>query len=192
MQVDELSKLVSKYRLQIIFLILGLILIGGGLLFARNVFDKPKIEIIEENGQGKRDKNIIVEVAGSVKNPGVYKLEFGSRVEDAINIAGGISQDADTFWLETTLNRAAKLIDGQKIYIPKIGIGQNRSSVLGTDLININTASQQQLESLPGIGPVTAQNIIEQRPYSTVDDLLNKHILSSSVYQKNKDKLSVI
>jgi len=57
--------------------------------------------------------------------------------------------------------------------------------------ININTASQNQLESLWGIGPVTAQNIIEQRPYSTVEELLNKKILKTNVYETNKDKLSV-
>lgn len=58
-------------------------------------------------------------------------------------------------------------------------------------MVNVNTATQKELEALWGIGPVTAQNIIEQRPYSTVEELLNKKILKTNVYETNKDKLSV-
>jgi len=148
----------------------------------------------------------VIEVSGAVETPGVYKLSTNARVEDALIAAGGISADADRNWMEKTLNRAAKITDGQKIYIPRINEQtggasannatgyQSTSSVGGSDFantVNVNTASQKELESLWGIGPVTAQNIIEQRPYSTIEELLNKKILKTNVYETNINKLSV-
>ncbi len=107
--------------------------------------------------------------------------------------------------MEKYVNRAAKLVDGQKIYVPR----QNEQSVnitannlvgdqgtsLGTStytsvLININTASLKDLESLSGIGPVYAQSIIEHRPYSSVEELLSKEALKVHVYEKIKDKVT--
>ena len=68
---------------------------------------------------------------------------------------------------------------------------QSQSTIQGSGLIDINTASQEELESLWGIGPVYAQNIIEQRPYSNVEELLTKKVIRSDIYEKNKDKLTV-
>jgi competence protein ComEA len=156
----------------------------------------------EDIGSGE----VVIEVSGAVETPGVYKLSANARVEDALIAAGGISVDADRDWMEKTLNRAAKIVDGQKIYIPRVNeqiSGESASNVAGyqstssvggsnsSRTTNVNTASQKELELLWGIGPVAAQNIIEQRPYSSVEELLNKKILKSNVYKTNKDKLSV-
>jgi competence protein ComEA len=108
--------------------------------------------------------------------------------------------------MQRSLNRAAKLIDGQKIYIPVVGeqlggesaknIG-GYNSVLGSQgsgqvgLVNINLASQKELESLPGIGPVYAQKISEQRPYSNIEELLSKNVLNKSTFEKVKDLVTV-
>lgn len=195
-----------KYRFQILFFLVGIILVGLGFFLFENKQGQhsPRIEVLENTTEGLgKDLEIVVEVAGAVEKPGVYKLTKGARVEDALISAGGISADADRIWMEKSLNRAAKLIDGQKIYIPReneqvsgvsasnLGGYQSISSGQGSGLVNVNTASQKELESLWGIGPVTAQNIIEQRPYSSVEELLNKKILKSNVYERNKDKLSV-
>ena len=142
----------------------------------------------------------MVEVSGQINKPGVYNLSAGSRVEDVINAAGGLTSEADTEFVEKRINRAARLSDGQKIYIPseeensKIPNSQNSNNeILGVldNLININTASQSELESLWGIGPVYAQNIIEQRPYSSVEELLTKKIIKQNVYDRVKDQISV-
>jgi competence protein ComEA len=199
------NELFFKYRFQILFFLIGAILIGLGLLLVKDSrITSSKIEVLESTTEGLgEDLEIVVEVAGAVERPGVYKLTKGVRIEDALISAGGISADADRIWMEKSLNRAAKLIDGQKIYIPRkdeqisgvstsnLGGYQTISSSQGSGLVNVNAASQKELESLWGIGPVTAQNIVEQRPYSSVEELLTKKILKSNVYERNKDKLSV-
>ena len=199
------NELFFKYRFQILFFLIGAILVGLGLLLVKDSrITSSKIEVLESTTEGLgEDLEIVVEVAGAVEKPGVYKLTKGVRIEDALISAGGISADADRLWMERSLNRAAKLIDGQKIYIPRkdeqisgvsvdnSGGYQTISSSQGSGLVNVNVASQKELESLWGIGPVTAQNIVEQRPYSSVEELLTKKILKSNVYERNKDKLSV-
>ncbi len=206
MEKIDWQELLFKFRWQIVFLLLGLILVAGGLILAKSdIFSpKPQIEILESVSEGEgANKHVIVEIAGSVEKPGVYKLPASSRIEDLLIACGGVSADADREWMEKTLNRAAKLVDGQKIFIPafaKASAGgpretqNNGTAVAGSyisELININTASQKELETLWGIGPVTAQNIIEHRPYSSVEELLSKKILKTNVYERTKDKLSV-
>lgn len=124
---------------------------------------------------------VIVDVAGWVREPGVYEFASGDRVIDAVNRAGGARKGADL----TSLNLAAPLTDGTQIVIPKPGAtvpGGSGSSDTGmasggTALININTASETELEGLPGVGPVTAAAIIDYRtqngPFVTVDDLID-------------------
>jgi len=204
-----LLTLLFKFRWQIAFLLVGVSLIGLGIVFTKNSGGvlSDKVEVLESatEGQNKNDE-IVVEVSGAVENPGVYKLSDNSRIEDALIAAGGVSADADRDWMEKVINRAAKITDGQKIYIAAVGeqtgalsasIGGGNQSGSSTNLasssklVNVNTASQNQLESLWGIGPVTAQNIIEQRPYSSVQELLDKKILKSNVYERNKDILTV-
>lgn len=146
----------------------------------------------------------MVEIAGAVEKPGVYKLPLNSRVDDLLIVAGGLSATADRDWVSKNINRAAKLTDGQKVFIPdkqsgeasanKSGGYQNISTVLGdknTSLVNINTASAKELDSLPGIGQVYAQKIIEQRPYSTPEELVTKKVIPKSTYEKIKDRISV-
>jgi len=204
------EELLLKYRYQILLVLVGAILIGLGVFLFKNKDSlySSSVEVLESS-LGNEDigsGEVVIEVSGAVEMPGVYRLSTNARVEDALIAAGGISVDADRDWMEKTLNRAAKIVDGQKIYIPRVneqisGMSasnvagyQSTSSVGGSDYsrtVNVNIASQKELESLWGIGPVTAQNIIEQRPYSSVEELLNKKILKSNVYETNKDKLSV-
>jgi competence protein ComEA len=120
---------------------------------------------------------IIVDVAGWVRKPGVYQFVSGDRVIDAVNRAGGARKGADL----TTLNLAAPLTDGTQIVVPKPGAtapgGTGTTSTGGATIININTASETDLETLPGVGPVTAAAIIDYRtqngPFATVDDLVD-------------------
>src|SRR3989344_3599763 len=114
-------------------------------------------------------------------------------------MAGGFSDKANTEWIAKNLNLAAKLTDAAKIYIPFAGEelatsgSMDSTSTTGTTgntgLININSANQAQLESLPGVGPVTAAKIISGRPYGSVDELLGKKIVGASVFEKIKEKI---
>jgi len=163
-------------------------------------------DVVLEKDEDKSE--IVAEIEGEVSKPGVYKLASGSRVDDLIKVAGEIKETADFAWVQKNINRAAKLSDGAKIYIPSkdfdyssnIGGVSSQGLVIGVNsdnqapmsgLININSASQSQLEALWGIGPATAKKIIEGRPYSTVEELITRKILKKNVYEANKDKLTV-
>jgi len=203
------EELLLKYRFQISLLLVGVILLGLGIwVIKRDELSSSKIEVLESSTDSENinDGEVVIEVSGAVETPGVYQLVLGARVEDALIAAGGISADADRQWMERSLNRAAKITDGQKIYIPRddeqttgasvsnLGGDQTVSLTQGggfEEFININTTSAKELEKLWGIGPVTAQNIIEQRPYSSVEELLEKKILKTNVYETNRDKLTV-
>lgn len=152
-----------------------------------------------QNGGGV----IKVDVEGAVDRPGLYDLPFGARVEDAIIAAGGLTMEADSETFGKVMNRAMKLVDGGKIFVPKINenvtsdsktshiINQIDEGKSQNGLISINYASQSELESLPGVGPVTASKIIANRPYQTLEELVTKKTVGQSVFQKIKDLIAL-
>ncbi|MBI3385622.1 helix-hairpin-helix domain-containing protein [Candidatus Gottesmanbacteria bacterium] len=142
---------------------------------------------------------LTVDVEGAVLHPGLYTVPAGSRVGEAIAAAGGITQEGDSDKIAQTINLAAKLVDGAKLYIPqKSGSpvsGQQSQGdtpgIIGQTGVSVNSATSAQLDSLPGIGPVTAKKIIDNRPYQTIEELVNKKVLSPSLYDKLKDQLTL-
>ena len=192
---ETITNFFEKFKLPLALSFLGLVLILGGIfasgLNEAQVKEYPKESLIE--GQ----KMISVDVSGAVKAAGVYQLTDGSRIEEAINAAGGLSEDADKEYISKYINLAQKLIDGTKVYIPALGesisavqVGQ----VAGTNTsakININTALQSELESLAGVGPVTASKIISGRPYQRIEELIDKKIIGKAVFEKIKDQIVV-
>ena len=147
------------------------------------------------NGESTQSARITitVDIEGAVRSAGVYELPQMSRVEDAILAAGGLTTDADLQAISQTMNRAAKLVDGAKLYFPRSDEGdggetQGVSSSVSS-LVNINTASSGELESLSGIGPTTAKKIIDNRPYQTLEELVSKKALGQSLFEKLKSQL---
>lgn len=147
---------------------------------------------------------IVVQVAGAVARPGVYSLPAGSRVADAIQAAGGYSTEVDPRAAETKLNLAAKLQDAQLIAVPRRGETASGSSGAGgasgagisttPGLINLNTATAEQLDTLPGVGPATAQKIIasrQEQPFAKVDDLVTRKIVTASTLSKLRSLVTV-
>ena len=125
---------------------------------------------------------LVVHVAGEVAAPGVYELPAGARMVDALEAAGGPTRRADT----DAINLATPLTDAQQVFVPRRGAGVRSAAPLGgasgddagrDGTVNVNTASASALETLPGVGPQTAQAIIEHRtkngPFLSVDELLN-------------------
>ncbi len=141
---------------------------------------------------------IVVDVTGAVVNPGVYRLAPGSRIGDAVNAAGGFSPRVDAERVGVELNLAATLSDGAQVRVPsrdevEPGNGGTGGSGAGGDdgsgagrLINLNAATQAELESLPGIGPVTAGKIMESRagaPFRTVDELRERGLVGEKTFE---------
>lgn len=140
----------------------------------------------ESSAKSSSAAEVYVDVDGAVVRPGVYRLKEGARVSQALDAAGGLTVEADV----TGLNRASKITDGQKIYVPTVGEQQAAAAVGGAEssaattpgagsssgLVNINTASAAELQTLSGIGPSMAQSIIDERTkngaFASVDDLM--------------------
>ena len=153
---------------------------------------------------------IYVDIGGEVKNPMLAELPEGSRVDDAIKAAGGLTDKADL----TDINRAAFVEDGEKIYIPAIIDEDDISSSAGSAAltsggsetggqsssysggkVNINTAGSDELQTLTGIGPVTAQKIIDYRTengrFSSIEDIKNVFGIGDKTFEKFKDDIRV-
>lgn len=148
---------------------------------------------------------VYVDVDGAVVRPGVYRLKDGARVSQAIDAAGGLTAEADV----AGLNRASKVTDGQKIYVPTVGEQQAAAAVGGaesgaattpgagssSELVNINTASAAELQTLSGIGPSMAQSIIDERTkngaFASVDDLMRVSGIGEKKLAKIKDCICV-
>lgn len=170
----------------------------------------------EENNNLERSEEemMIVHITGEVKNWGVIELPLGSRVVDAVNKAGGFTENADT----QKVNLAYELTDGVKVYIPSkneeeisetftqeyITNDSGNNVITGgsvmkkeseLELVNINTATQTELETLPGIGPSTALKIISYRnengKFSSIDDIKNVKGIGDSKFESIRELISV-
>ncbi len=170
MKLPEISR-----RQAIIVCVLALVLLvtAGKLLGARHstVQRKAQIKLVG----AKSSSQLLVDVCGAVRRPGVYRLPAGSRINDALLKAGGETRKADL----TLVNRAASLSDGQQVLVPeKVTATAAAASSSGSGAvapIHLNSATLEQLDELPGVGPATAQRIIDYRTanglFKSVDEL---------------------
>lgn len=225
-----LKSLLDRYRQQIGLTLVSLILIGGGaLIIARGSGSKDEIDIVkgsrtrasESTSAGEPIVNeplIVVEVSGAVNNPGVYELTEGSRIAAALERAGGLADQADGDWVSKNLNQAAKLSDGDKIYIAMVGeteaprtptpvaapsnqttpspAGMVSGSTVSCDKVNINSASAGTLDDcLPGIGPAYAQRIIEYRQahggFKTIEEIQEVRGIGPKTFEKLKGQITL-
>ncbi len=229
---SKLKNLNNKQK--IIVVIIGLVLIILGFLFLYKTFysEEPEIiienEINEENkveenieteskiGIFESKKTVTVHVIGEVNTPGVVTLEEGARIIDAINAAGGKTEEADL----SKINLAYVVEDGVQIYVPSItevaNVGENeKNSYIREDAgegiiistatqeegeekqtkVNINTANLEKLQTLPGIGESTARKIIEYREqngkFQTIEDIKNVTGIGDSKFNSLKDLIVV-
>ncbi len=154
---------------------------------------------------------VTVHVIGAVVRPGVYTFPEGSRVQDAVTAAGGLLAEAEP----NQINLAAKLQDGQQLDIPGAGGSNTSGGTLGSappatgpftvittpgattnnaDLVNINTATLNELDTLPGIGPTIAQKIIDYRtqhgPFSNIEDIMNVSGIGPATFDNIRDLIT--
>lgn len=198
----------AKDNLLIIILAVGgLVFLGYGAYQMLGPKDVEAGVVIEKSQPGEgagivtspgTEKEIVVDVEGAVEKPGIYRLPMDSRHQDALIAAGGMNKSADRSLVAKTFNMAAKLTDGMKLYIPHKGevisvTSNSGSAVAGvaTSIISINSGSVGELDSLPGVGQVTANKIISNRPYGSLEELVSKKAVSKSVFEKIKDRISL-
>ena len=211
---EVILEFIKKNLLYVGLISLGLMLMMLGVFqYFSSKSDTSDIEFTSSSSAGVQGADIkgestvskiSVDVEGKVQKPGVYTLPEGSRIQDALIAAGGLSSTADRVYVSKHLNQAQKVIDGGKIYIPAIGETQaanipaeahdtmSNSSASTTDtsgMININSASGAQLDTLPKIGPVTAKKIIGGRPYQDINELVSKKVLGQKTFEGIKEKI---
>jgi len=180
-------------------ILLGLLLAGGIWLTAR----PPQGESVELR-PAPTPKPLRVHVAGAVVRPGVYELPEDSRVLDAVEAAGGFVAEAD----KSALNLAALVDDAERLDVPYVAGYEptetsgfvvvstgTPSSSNGEGLVNINTATLGELDALPGIGPTTAQRIIDYRnengEFGSIEDIINVPGIGPATYDELKDLITV-
>lgn len=184
---------VKQYWIAVVVGIVGCLALIYGL-WGVVMTEQATVEIVKSEEQAGE---VVVDVAGAVEKPGVYKLSAGSRFGDVLVLAGGLSGLADREWVARTINLAEIVKDGQKIYIPAIQqVSQpanqpSWSVAQKSGKVNVNTASKGELDRLAGIGAARAQAIIAGRPYQSIEQLVSKAKIPASVFEKIKDQVSV-
>lgn len=204
----------KQRKIIIIIAILVIILIGWKYYDSKNYEEVNSQEILATNTK-KENKNsneeedmMAVHITGEVKKSGVVKIKEGSRIEDIIEAAGGLTENADI----TNVNLAFVVEDGMKIRIPSINeektdedyitedsgkgvIMTDENTSTSSSVININTASESELEQLPGIGPSISSRIVEYRnkngKFKSIEDIKNVTGVGDSKFEKIKDLIKV-
>jgi competence protein ComEA len=188
------SPLLERYG-QPLLLLLGLAVLLGGTVFYLRLPRPTPIEILEPSPIPTPGQ-LGVYVTGAVLKPGVYFLPPGSRVRDALKAAGGPTEEADL----VRVNLAKRVYDEEQIYVPSEGeesppVASYAPGNPAGGKINLNTASAQDLEALPGIGPVLAQRIVDYReangPFATIEDIMKVHGIGPAIFEDIKDSIFV-
>jgi competence protein ComEA len=167
-QVTQGQKMLPKRERVIMWGLIALCV----CLSALNII--PKLQT-NRSEVSRAQPDITVSVAGEVERPGSYILPWGSKTEDAIKMAGGFLESAEV----SLVNLAEPLDTGEQIFVPA-----QVAPPTGEERISVNSASAALLDTLPGVGPATAQRIIEGRPYSSLEDLLEVKGIGEKTLQK--------
>lgn len=215
---QPLLKKLRKYLLEIVLLTVALVITIIALaVYTKNSQENTDREIyINDQSEQILSKKIFIDVSGAVKKPNIYQIDFGARIKELIDKAGGLSDDADVSFFNRNFNLARIVIDQEKIYVPSIieisngifiqnqrtldyvspatGAINNAPTVdtpTNNQLINLNSATIEELDQLPGIGQATANKIITNRPYSNIEELSTKKVVNKGVYEKIKNLISI-
>jgi len=204
----RLLESIQKLKIVDGLLVLGFLLVIGGigmnfkdLFLGQEKAEVAKISPVVKN-EVEVDSSVKIDVAGEVINPGVYELKNGSRIEDVLIVAGGLSANADREWIEKNLNKAEKIYDGEKIYIPKVGeiLGTSRDAINGVStnnnkIIRLNSASLEELDKLDGVGPAIGQRIIDYRTenggFKSVEEIKLVPGIGDKMFEKIKDEIQL-
>lgn len=214
---DLLNYVWQKYRIEVIFISFAfIILIISTLIYLTSLQETDNQQItIEENNHTRSPQKFVIDLSGAIQKPDVYEVTPGARLKDVLALAQGLSIDADREFFARNFNLSRYVKDQEKIHVPtkyEIMSGAykepNRlidftqpqtinfqiaetTSQSNLSKVNINKASLNELDELPGIGQTTAEKIIKQRPFISLEELETKKIMNKNVFDKIKELVSV-
>ncbi|MFH0979761.1 MAG: helix-hairpin-helix domain-containing protein [Candidatus Roizmanbacteria bacterium] len=204
--MEKLLKKLKKYRVEAVLLTIAFLIAVVSLLIYLNTYqNETEEEIITNPVSQTNPTKIFVDISGSVNKPDLYEASNDTRLKEIIKKAGDLSGDADKSFFARNFNLARIVSDQEKIYIPSVWevnngyfvenqqtlnyISQtNNYSLVNNDssLINLNSATIEQLDTLPGVGKITAQKIIDNRPFGALQELIDKKIVNKTVFENIK------
>lgn len=196
----------DKYKIEIILIISALFIAFISVfifLINQSTLNEDNTIVEPIKSESLSVGKILVDMSGAVEKTDVFEISSGARLKDVLALAGGLSADADRKFFARNFNLARILKDQEKIYIPNTeetqkGEAETNQQVFQnvdsntldlSDKININSASMSELDALPGVGKVTAQKIIQNRPYISIEELLDKKVVNKSVFEKIKNQI---
>ena len=209
--MEELIEKIKEYKIIVICASLGMVL--GGFFFLKPVAQTPakesnlQTEVTTVSKDEKEDKNqkeeaveqdlITVDVKGAVKSPGIYDLPVGSRINDAVQKAGGLTDNADS----KSINLAQRISDEALVYVPtkeeatSQEAHSNASNTKENKKVNLNKASLEELKQVKGLGAKRAQDIIDHREsngkFKSVDELKKVSGIGAKTIEKLKEYVTV-
>lgn len=212
-QFTFIKKKLRKLWFEMLFFSFSLIISLTVLIiyFSEKKNQEKNVIEIKQTLPEKKEESIFVDISGAVEKPDVYEVTPGARLKDVLIIAGGLSADADRYFFARNFNLARFVSDQEKIHIPSVyeinsGLFTETSRLIDyvspvegnkkvtseqSSKININQASLEELDQLPGVGKATAKKIIDNRPYSKIEDLINKKVVNKSSFEKIKDLVEI-
>ena len=217
--IENVLEKIKQYKLALVIALIGVVIAGFMMLQREQKQENNIQQLMEqtsyssssttekseqrsESDQGDKNEGMVtVDVKGAVKKPGVYQLKSSSRVHDALLKAGGMTDEADL----KSINQAQKLVDEAVVYVAKVGenvvdVTTNTSASTATSqakagLVNINTATEADFQTISGIGQKRAQDIIAYREangkFKSVDDLKNVTGIGAKTLEKLKEYVTV-
>lgn len=217
--IENVLEKIKQYKLALVIALIGLVIAGFMMLQREQKQENNIQQLMEqtsyssssttekskqrsESDQGDKNEGMVtVDVKGAVKTPGVYQLKSSSRVHDALLKAGGMTNEADL----KSINQAQKLVDEAVVYVAKVGenvvdVTTNTSTSSATSqaksgLVNLNTATEADFQTISGIGQKRAQDIIAYREangkFKSVDDLKNVTGIGAKTLEKLKEYVTV-
>lgn len=214
--IPSLLPLLRRYLIEFILLASALIItvISLFLFIKENSNTANSIESLnQQTKQENKHEMITAEVSGSVKSPGIYHVVSGTRLQELIRRAGGLSQESDADFFSRNFNLARYVVDQDKIHVPSrddviAGAFKEHEYVIDyrgaqqtpqsatvpdvmDDMVHINSAMTDELEALQGIGPTTAAKIIQLRPYILLEELVTKKAVSQKIFDQIKSQIAL-
>jgi competence protein ComEA len=211
MRYPAYVKKIKKFWLEIALISIAIII---AIISAILYFSVVNQTADKDNGNSamtfevdQKPAKMYVDVSGAVVNPGLYEASYNDRLKSLIEKAGGLADSADKDYFSRNYNLASYVSDQQKIYIPTVWEVSNgyfvekeremnsdsvvRGDILGSETINVNKATLEELDTLPGVGKITAQKIIDNRPYGALQELIDRKVLGKTAYENIKNLIGI-